>query len=62
MRQLSSFPCIVSLILFTIGGKYEVNAAEEDKCATANQFICPTSCTGYVTDCLECNGYLNSGK
>lgn len=62
MRQLSSFLCIVALILCTTCGKYSVNAAEEDKCATANQYTCPTSCTGYVTDCLECNGYLNSGQ
>ena len=62
MRQLSSFICIAALILCTIGCKYEVNAEEEDKCATANQYTCPSSCTGYVTDCLECNGYLNLGQ
>lgn len=33
-----------------------------DRCATSNLFECP-NCGGIlVSDCLECDGYLNTGK
>ena len=33
-----------------------------DRCANSNLFLCPNCGGSLVSDCLECDGYLNTGK
>ena len=61
MNSISKLVLIITLMLCTSIGNYAVDAAE-GKCETANQYACPNSCTGFVSDCFECVGYFNTGK
>lgn len=37
-------------------------SAEEGKCEKANQFECKSAvCGTTVSDCMQCDGYLNTG-
>jgi hypothetical protein len=65
MKRTISLICQLTILVVCIIGQtqYNVQAADvEGKCATANQYTCEGACGGVVSDCLECDGYLNTGK
>ena len=38
------------------------NAAEDDKCASELSYTCPNCGGTQISDCLDCNGFLNTGE
>ena len=40
----------------------EQEQEQQGRCKDSNEFMCP-NCEGiFVTDCLQCNGFLNAGE
>ena len=58
------FFCYLLILLLCISNKATVYAQEGDEgsCEKSNQFSCPSACGGSVSDCMQCDGYLNTGK
>ena len=38
------------------------NAAEDDKCASELSYTCPNCGGTQISDCLDCDGFLNTGE
>ena len=64
MKKFHRVTCDLVLLFYFLVGNYSTvyAAANEGICALTNQYTCPTACGGTVSDCLECDGYLNTGK